>query len=147
MGSNPFDDQPEAGPSGTSAGGAAVPASQGTATFLRRLAGQSVNKAGLAKDQSEVNRIIWEASKGSKYYEREKAKDDELGLKIARLLKRVRVLEAVREGLAVVVSAGPGGTDSCSIVCRRGMSCSPSLISLLWRMSAMSWCVCPLLVT
>ncbi|OJT06968.1 DNA polymerase kappa [Trametes pubescens] len=40
-----------------------------TASLLRRLAGPSVNKAGLAKDQTEINRIIAEASKGSKFYE------------------------------------------------------------------------------
>lgn len=65
-------------------------ASQATYTFLRRLAGQSVNKAGLAKDQSEVNRRIYEASKGTKFYEREREKDLKLGEKIERLIRRVR---------------------------------------------------------
>ncbi|KAG8968395.1 hypothetical protein FRC03_007592 [Tulasnella sp. 419] len=54
-------------------------------SLARRLAGQSVNKAGLANDQTEINRIIAEASKGSKFYEAEKQKDAELSEKIARL--------------------------------------------------------------
>ncbi|PSR76513.1 hypothetical protein PHLCEN_2v8416 [Hermanssonia centrifuga] len=43
--------------------------SQNAASFLRRLAGPSIMKAGLAKDQTEINRVIAEASKGSKFYE------------------------------------------------------------------------------
>ncbi|CDO69221.1 hypothetical protein BN946_scf185042.g123 [Trametes cinnabarina] len=58
-----------------------------SASLLRRLAGQSVNKAGLAKDQSEINRIIAEVSKGSKFYENEKRKDKELTLRIERVLR------------------------------------------------------------
>ncbi|OBZ70557.1 DNA polymerase kappa [Grifola frondosa] len=38
-------------------------------TLVRRLAGPSTTKAGLAKDQTEINRVIAEASKGSKFYE------------------------------------------------------------------------------
>ncbi|KAL7281450.1 hypothetical protein ACG7TL_004764 [Trametes sanguinea] len=56
-------------------------------SLLRRLAGPSVNKAGLAKDQTEINRIIAEVSKGSKFYENEKRKDRELTLRIERILK------------------------------------------------------------
>lgn len=82
-------------------------ASQGSASLLRRLAGPSSGKAGLAKDQTEINRIIAEASKGSKFYEvrwlsrswqscansdewlqqNEKRKDKELTERIQRLLK------------------------------------------------------------
>ncbi|KAI0085191.1 IMS-domain-containing protein [Irpex rosettiformis] len=62
--------------------------SQDTASFLRRLAGPSVMKAGLAKDQTEINRIIAEASKGSKFYENEKRKDKELTERIDRILKQ-----------------------------------------------------------
>jgi DNA polymerase kappa len=64
---------------------AEAPSSQ-TASLVRRLAGPSTGKAGyihpsalttalvlthfrLATDQSEINRIIAEASKGSKFYE------------------------------------------------------------------------------
>ncbi|KZT66386.1 DNA/RNA polymerase [Daedalea quercina L-15889] len=61
--------------------------SQQTDSLLRRLAGPSVTKAGLAKDQSEINRIIAEASKGSKFYENEKRKDKELTERIAKILK------------------------------------------------------------
>lgn len=45
------------------------PPSQDSASLLKRLAGPSSGKAGLAKDQTEINRIIAEASKGSKFYE------------------------------------------------------------------------------
>lgn len=40
-------------------------------------------------DQSEINRIILEASKGSKFYENERKKDEELGRKINATLKKV----------------------------------------------------------
>lgn len=66
---------------------AAPEPSQETASLVKRLAGPSTTKAGsvnflnllqlilwtslvrLAKDQSEINRIIAEASKGSQFYE------------------------------------------------------------------------------
>jgi len=40
-----------------------------SASLLHRLAGPSVGKAGLARDQTEITRIIARASEGSKYYE------------------------------------------------------------------------------
>jgi len=43
--------------------------SQTSESLLKRLAGPSTGKAGLAKDQTEINRIIAEASKGSRFYE------------------------------------------------------------------------------
>ncbi|KAL5528151.1 hypothetical protein ACEPAF_7287 [Sanghuangporus sanghuang] len=61
--------------------------SQDTASLVKRLAGPSVTKAGLAKDQTEINRIIAEVSKGSKFYENEKRKDKELTERIAKILK------------------------------------------------------------
>lgn len=62
--------------------------SQETASLVKRLAGPSTGKAGLAKDQTEINRIIAEASKGSKFYENEKRKDKELTEHIQRILKQ-----------------------------------------------------------
>ncbi|KAJ2916746.1 hypothetical protein MD484_g3655, partial [Candolleomyces efflorescens] len=62
--------------------------SQQTDSLLRRLAGPSATKAGLALDQSEINRIIAEVSKGSKFYENEKRKDKDLTERIERLLKQ-----------------------------------------------------------
>ncbi|KAI0744213.1 DNA/RNA polymerase [Daedaleopsis nitida] len=56
-------------------------------SLVRRLAGPSTTKAGLAKDQSDINRIIAEASKGSKFYENEKRKDKDLTERIERILK------------------------------------------------------------
>ncbi|KAF7315401.1 IMS-domain-containing protein [Mycena indigotica] len=67
-------------------------ASQQTASLVKRLAGPSTGKAGLAHDQSEINKIIAEVSKGSKFYEREKQKDKELTAKIESIL-------ALRESL------------------------------------------------
>lgn len=61
-------------------------------SLARRLAGQSVGKAGLALDQSEINRVIAEASKGSKFYENERKKDEELTEKIESLIKKKEAL-------------------------------------------------------
>ncbi|CAE6515988.1 unnamed protein product [Rhizoctonia solani] len=55
-------------------------------SLLKRLSGPSSGKAGLAKDQTEINRIIAEVSKGSKFYENEKRKDAELTVRIGKLL-------------------------------------------------------------
>jgi hypothetical protein len=38
-------------------------------SLLHRLAGPSVGKAGLARDQTEITRVIARVSEGSKYYE------------------------------------------------------------------------------
>ncbi|KIK92141.1 hypothetical protein PAXRUDRAFT_830241 [Paxillus rubicundulus Ve08.2h10] len=62
--------------------------SQDSASLLKRLAGPSSTKAGLSKDQDEINRVIAEVSKGSKFYENEKKKDKELSEKIAKILKQ-----------------------------------------------------------
>ena len=43
--------------------------SQTSESLVKRLAGPSTGKAGLAKDQTEINRIIADASKGSRFYE------------------------------------------------------------------------------
>jgi len=63
-------------------------ASQETESLVKRLAGPSTGKAGLAKDQTEINRIIAEASKGSKFYENEKRKDKDLTERIEKILKQ-----------------------------------------------------------
>ncbi|KAJ8696405.1 hypothetical protein PTI98_006279 [Pleurotus ostreatus] len=73
-----------------------VASSQLTESLVKRLAGPSTGKAGLAKDQTEINRIIAEASKGSKFYENEKRKDKDLTERIARILKlRDEAIEGV----------------------------------------------------
>ncbi|KAJ6499342.1 IMS-domain-containing protein [Mycena sanguinolenta] len=61
-------------------------ASQETASLVKRLAGPSTGKAGLAKDQNDINRLIADVSKGSKFYENEKKKDKELTKKIEHIL-------------------------------------------------------------
>ncbi|KAI0036965.1 hypothetical protein K488DRAFT_75721 [Vararia minispora EC-137] len=63
-------------------------ASQDTASLLHRLAGPSSNKAGLAKDQSEINKTIAEVSKGSAFYENEKRKDKEVTERVEKLLRQ-----------------------------------------------------------
>ncbi|KAF8894098.1 hypothetical protein BD779DRAFT_1435288 [Infundibulicybe gibba] len=60
--------------------------SQDTASLMKRLAGPSTGKAGLAHDQTEINRVITEASKGSKFYENEKKKDKDLTDRIEKIL-------------------------------------------------------------
>lgn len=45
-------------------------------------------KAGLSRDQDEINRQIYEASKGSKYFENEKRSDERTTEQIAKLLKK-----------------------------------------------------------
>lgn len=60
--------------------------------FQRYLAGQSVMKSGLTRDQAEVNRIIAEASKNSKFFLREKAKDEQLNKRIEALMKKVSLM-------------------------------------------------------
>ncbi|KAG8677958.1 hypothetical protein FRC08_018186 [Ceratobasidium sp. 394] len=62
------------------------PSSSQTDSLLKRLSGPSSGKAGLAKDQAEINKIIAEVSKGSKFYENEKRKDAELTIRISKLL-------------------------------------------------------------
>nr|XP_018262802.1 DNA polymerase kappa subunit [Kwoniella dejecticola CBS 10117]OBR84960.1 DNA polymerase kappa subunit [Kwoniella dejecticola CBS 10117] len=51
-------------------------------SFERSFAGPSVGKAGLVRDQTEINKVIAEASKGSKYYQNQVRKDKELTEKI-----------------------------------------------------------------
>ncbi|KAK0212904.1 DNA/RNA polymerase [Desarmillaria ectypa] len=61
--------------------------SQATESLIKRLAGPSTGKAGLVTDQTEINRVITEASKGSKFYENEKRKDQDLTNRINNILK------------------------------------------------------------
>jgi DNA polymerase kappa len=63
-------------------------------TLKHRLAGPSVNKAGQdTVDQKKVSEIIYEVSKGSKFFNNEQAKDQQLTEKIDRILSRKRQLE------------------------------------------------------
>ena len=57
------------GPSAADALSNTIMSSQTSESLLKRLAGPSTGKAGLAKDQTEINRIIAGASKGSRFYE------------------------------------------------------------------------------
>lgn len=115
-------------------------ASQATDSFLRRLAGQSVNKAGIGKDQATVNRTIYEASKGTKFYKREHEKDLELGRKIDRLLKRVCEESydySRRRGLSLLLTWDP--TRTTSTACFSGTSSCHSPTSRSSKPSAMTW--------
>ncbi|BFZ63060.1 hypothetical protein YB2330_004174 [Saitoella coloradoensis] len=63
-------------------------------SLLHRLAGPSTTKAGLdSTDQDRINKIIYEASKGSKFFENEKRKDAELTAKIHRVQTKLKDLE------------------------------------------------------
>ena len=63
-------------------------------TLKHRLAGPSINKAGQdTVDQKKVSEIIYEVSKGSKFFNNEQAKDRQLTEKIDRTLSRKRQLE------------------------------------------------------
>ncbi|KAH8119422.1 DNA/RNA polymerase [Phellopilus nigrolimitatus] len=64
-----------------------IPQSQDP-SFLRRLAGPSAHKAGIAKDQTEVNRLIAEVSRGSKFYNNEKRRDADWTIRINKILTR-----------------------------------------------------------
>ncbi|CAE6434629.1 unnamed protein product [Rhizoctonia solani] len=98
-----------------------------SASLLKRLSGPSSGKAGLAKDQTEINKIIAEVSKGSKFYENEKRKDAELSVRIGKLLllrddlmKGARIVEieaVVDKQLAEIESQ----RDFSQIICHADM--------------------------
>lgn len=62
-------------------------------SLVNRMAGPSTTKAGLLKDQSEVNRIIYESSKGSKFFHNEARKDEQLTRKIAATKEQLKKFE------------------------------------------------------
>lgn len=74
---------------------AAPKSSQGEFNTLKhRLAGPSVGKAGQdTVDQKKVSEIIYNVSRGSKFFNNERVKDHELTEKIERILARKRRLE------------------------------------------------------
>ncbi|PWN48705.1 DNA/RNA polymerase [Violaceomyces palustris] len=68
-------------------------------SLKRRMAGPSSAKAGLANDQEEINRKIYEVSKGSKFFENEKKKDEQVTRRIHSILaKRDEKLKMVKRG-------------------------------------------------
>ncbi|KFA74098.1 hypothetical protein S40288_03790 [Stachybotrys chartarum IBT 40288] len=63
-------------------------------TLKYHLLGPSLTKAGQDKvDQSKVSEIIYNASKGSKYFNREEERDKDLTKKIEQILSRKKKLE------------------------------------------------------
>ncbi|KAH7321425.1 hypothetical protein B0I35DRAFT_429316 [Stachybotrys elegans] len=74
-----------------------VPAEEdedGLRTLKYHLLGPSLTKAGQEKvDQSKVSEIIYNASKGSKFFNREEERDKTLTHKIEKILSRKRQLE------------------------------------------------------
>lgn len=66
----------------------AEPEDAALASLRKRMAGPSSAKAGLAKDQNEINRIIYEVSKRSKFFENERKKDAQTTERINALLAR-----------------------------------------------------------
>ena len=72
----------------------AAPDSSQHHTLKYHLLGPSLTKAGQdAVDQKKVSEIIYNASKGSRYFNNEEAKDKNLTFKINRILARKRQLE------------------------------------------------------
>ncbi|WFD00887.1 DNA-directed DNA polymerase [Malassezia yamatoensis] len=59
-----------------------------TASFYRRMEGRTSHKAGLARNDARIARIIDEVSKGSKYYENQRAKHAAVTLRIERVRQR-----------------------------------------------------------
>ncbi|EPQ29416.1 uncharacterized protein PFL1_03171 [Pseudozyma flocculosa PF-1] len=91
---------------GTASDAATAKHDDGLESLRRRMAGPSSGKAGLAKDQDEINRIIYEASKGSKFFENERKKDQQTTERIKLLLarrdeKRRQVIPGSPEWLAI----------------------------------------------
>ncbi|PHH80760.1 hypothetical protein CDD80_7297 [Ophiocordyceps camponoti-rufipedis] len=75
-------------PSGDASG------SEDSRTLKYHLLGPSLTKAGQDKvDQSKVSEIIYDASKGTKFFKREQIRDRHLTEKIGRILMRKRQLE------------------------------------------------------
>ncbi|OCT46647.1 DNA polymerase kappa [Cladophialophora carrionii] len=73
---------------------AAVPEASQHHSLRHHLLGPSLTKAGQdGVDQKKVSEIIYEASKGSKYFNNEEVKDKTLTLKIDRILKQKAQLE------------------------------------------------------
>ncbi|KAA1088298.1 hypothetical protein PGTUg99_008362 [Puccinia graminis f. sp. tritici] len=69
-------------------------------SLLRRLEGPSSNKAGLLRDPDQVAKIIYDCSKGSKYFLNEQAKDARLTAQIEQLrIKLDRQLAMRRDNL------------------------------------------------
>ena len=68
-------------------------------SLIMRMGGPSAAKAGLGKDQETINRIIYEASKGSKYFENERKRDEATTKKVQVMLTKMEErLAAVPEG-------------------------------------------------
>ncbi|KAI8327573.1 hypothetical protein EDC96DRAFT_531684 [Choanephora cucurbitarum] len=64
-------------------------------SFRKLLAGPSVNKAGLGNvDKEKINQIIYEASKGSAFFERERKRDEAVTKRIHAILTKY---EAIKE--------------------------------------------------
>lgn len=57
-------------------------------SLRKRMAGPSSAKAGLALDQDQINRTIYEVSKGSKFFDNERKKDAQTTERIKSLLAR-----------------------------------------------------------
>ncbi|UZJ54632.1 hypothetical protein CBS101457_003952 [Exobasidium rhododendri] len=69
------------------------------ASLRKRMAGPSSAKAGLGHNQEEINRRIYEASKGSKFFENEKRSDERTTVQIEKMLRlRDEKLRMVPQG-------------------------------------------------
>ncbi|KAF9263393.1 DNA/RNA polymerase [Marasmius fiardii PR-910] len=111
--------------------------SQDSASLLKRLAGPSSGKAGLTKDQTDINRIIADASKGSKFYENEKRKDKDLTEKIAKILKerdevmRNANLQKVEHNVDRLIAELESGRDLSQVIVHVDMDAFFANVELL----------------
>ncbi|KAI9251563.1 hypothetical protein BY458DRAFT_482279 [Sporodiniella umbellata] len=63
-------------------------------SIKKRLAGPSTNKAGLNKtDKDKINMVIYEASKGSAFFENERKKDEMVTKRINRILAKYEYIK------------------------------------------------------
>ncbi|KAF8326536.1 uncharacterized protein EI90DRAFT_3281627 [Cantharellus anzutake] len=92
-------------------------------SLINAMAGPSSGKAGLARDQSEINRIIAEASKNSRFFQEAKRKDGMLTEKIGKLLAErdsVMSIMDIRNAESTVdkmISAMEATRDVSKIIC------------------------------
>jgi DNA polymerase kappa len=69
-----------------------------TKSLLRSLHGPSAGKAGLIRDPEETRQIIYEASKGSKYFQAQQQRDLDLTVRVDKLVAYLDKLVKERGG-------------------------------------------------
>ena len=78
-----------------------------TESFVKRLEGSSMAKAGIKRDKQEIAQITYEATRGSKYYDRLRERDREHEEDIAAVLQELADKTARRKDLTQEVRLLP----------------------------------------